>query len=677
MKDYATILKSKYVNTTFINKILFIIILLIFSTSYFVYSMTNQEVALPENPINQFAENSSFVPLKGDFKHLLNSENQDDESDEQEDNEELEENEEENDSNEDENSDEQEEQDEREKNGEQGNEGEGEHENSESSNIEIINDPNGKNNEKVNKNEYFTTTIVDGEIVTKEQYSFRIKQKNHNYIVMDTEVFLNNKGVTDFQGTVSLSEGDNTITVKVTYQDKKGTLFSVSKSYTVILNTKDIIIYTNLENGKVVEEENITFKASAEYEGNEVPVTVKINGIELRESSEGLYDAKLKKDSNNIIISAKYKGKEAKNNITVFYKPKTSNVKIETDLKDQTVTKEEFTFYAVAKDGNKTVPLSTTLDNKSISDDGNGNYNVTLKEGKNTFVLTATSSGQTVEEQYIINYSMPDGGADDEDIESDIYIEFPDLKEGQTIRNSVHTFHVKAVDKKGKQINDRGITISAKNNGKNIPIDWNNGSHVSFTLSVVDGTNYIEVIAKDSKGNIGTASLTVYGDIASDDEVIGSITFSLEASTIGLGYIIPPQKVDLYPNERGAYTIDRIFKKYGISYDYTGSHSNSFYLSAIYKPGLVTNPKIPDDLAQLVERDFSVFDPNNYDSNALGEFDFSNGSGWMYSVNGHYPNVGFADYYFKDGDVVRIRFTIALGADIGGGMPGTNYGKEW
>ena len=82
-------------------------------------------------------------------------------------------------------------------------------------------------------------------------------------------------------------------------------------------------------------------------------------------------------------------------------------------------------------------------------------------------------------------------------------------------------------------------------------------------------------------------------------------------------------------------------------------------------------------MAELVARDFSRFDPEDYLPDSLGEFDFSNGSGWMYSVNGHYPNVGFADYYFKDGDVVRIRFTLALGADIGGGMPGTNYGKEW
>ena len=38
----------------------------------------------------------------------------------------------------------------------------------------------------------------------------------------------------------------------------------------------------------------------------------------------------------------------------------------------------------------------------------------------------------------------------------------------------------------------------------------------------------------------------------------------------------------------------------------------------------------------------------------------------MYSVNGVFPNVGFADYYIQDGDVMRVQFTLAYGADIGG-----------
>ena len=71
----------------------------------------------------------------------------------------------------------------------------------------------------------------------------------------------------------------------------------------------------------------------------------------------------------------------------------------------------------------------------------------------------------------------------------------------------------------------------------------------------------------------------------------------------------------------------------------------------------------------------TFYDPDDYTKNwtgYLGEFAFTNGSGWMYSVNTVFPNVGFADSYLSDGDVVRVQYTLGYGADIGGfGAVGT------
>ena len=93
---------------------------------------------------------------------------------------------------------------------------------------------------------------------------------------------------------------------------------------------------------------------------------------------------------------------------------------------------------------------------------------------------------------------------------------------------------------------------------------------------------------------------------------------------------------------------------------------------------MVANPSIPEDLAQLVEEASDFYDPESYHENSLGEFDFANGSGWMYSVNGSYPNFGFADSYLNDGDVVRVRFTLHYGKDIGGyGSMGQGSGGDW
>ena len=50
----------------------------------------------------------------------------------------------------------------------------------------------------------------------------------------------------------------------------------------------------------------------------------------------------------------------------------------------------------------------------------------------------------------------------------------------------------------------------------------------------------------------------------------------------------------------------------------------------------------------------------------LYEFDCGEGSGWMYRVNGVYPNYGCSRYTLQDGDTVEFRYTCDLGADIGG-----------
>lgn len=50
----------------------------------------------------------------------------------------------------------------------------------------------------------------------------------------------------------------------------------------------------------------------------------------------------------------------------------------------------------------------------------------------------------------------------------------------------------------------------------------------------------------------------------------------------------------------------------------------------------------------------------------LYEFDCGTLSGWMYRVNGWYPNYGSSRYQLKAGDVVEWRYTCDLGQDVGG-----------
>lgn len=54
----------------------------------------------------------------------------------------------------------------------------------------------------------------------------------------------------------------------------------------------------------------------------------------------------------------------------------------------------------------------------------------------------------------------------------------------------------------------------------------------------------------------------------------------------------------------------------------------------------------------------------------LYEFDVGKLSGWMYAVNGWFPNYGCSRYQLKNGDVVAWRYTCDLGYDLGSTMGG-------
>lgn len=49
----------------------------------------------------------------------------------------------------------------------------------------------------------------------------------------------------------------------------------------------------------------------------------------------------------------------------------------------------------------------------------------------------------------------------------------------------------------------------------------------------------------------------------------------------------------------------------------------------------------------------------------LYEFECGDLSGWMYCVNGKYPNVGCSEYQVKEGDQIAWHYTCDLGKDLG------------
>ena len=100
------------------------------------------------------------------------------------------------------------------------------------------------------------------------------------------------------------------------------------------------------------------------------------------------------------------------------------------------------------------------------------------------------------------------------------------------------------------------------------------------------------------------------------------------------GWILPPTEVVFYDGESVFQVLKRTCKQFGIHMEFEMTPMyNSAYIEGI---------------------------------NNLYEFDVGNLSGWMYSVNGWFPNYGCSRYGLKDGDVVEWRYTCDLGDDVGG-----------
>ncbi len=111
------------------------------------------------------------------------------------------------------------------------------------------------------------------------------------------------------------------------------------------------------------------------------------------------------------------------------------------------------------------------------------------------------------------------------------------------------------------------------------------------------------------------------------------VTLSIDKLTIKKGYVLKHVKVEFKAGESVWDVLKREIDSRGIEYTY------------------VWTPKYNSVYIEWIDGD--------------GEFDNGEGSGWMYNVNGWYPNYGASVYKLKDGDVVEWRYTTNYGVDLG------------
>lgn len=563
---------------------------------------------------------------------------------------------------------------------------------------------------------YFTTSITDGSTVESETYGFSIRQLTTLEII-GLSVTVNGKEylfpANSVYVNVHLATGANTITVSVNYREADGSTVCASKSYTVyyaqagelIIVAKRVSDNKPLNELTTVTDGELTFTASMVQDGNEYPVqSVTLNGRTLTGIGD-TYTASLNSGENKIWIKGSYQSSSAEKPYFITYNAKAFQIKtsISDTVIDDNMAQSSASFEKVTVDSEQhrfklrlipstgreaitNVRVRVGPDTLSLTQDSDGWYTVDMgREDRMLYIDYKDSLGQPKTYKYQLHFQR---NAEDtpEDRQPTIIAQVEadgtviGLTNGLTMKTPDLIVLVDGRSCNGQQLYANNYTVSVNGTVVSAPISQS-GYQFGYTAYLSnEGANTITITATDADGYSATRSWTVYyenGDI--------TVTVSVEATTVGLGYLVPPTEVTV-PGGTDAWSIvEKVLTENG--YGISGSGS---YLSAIQRSGICSGFFIDPELMELIMADGmdengAGLDPQPFSMDSLGEFDFYRWSGWMYSYNGSYPGYGMNVCKPQDGSVIRVRYTLALGKDIGGftsasgsyGVSSGNYYKEW
>ena len=347
-----------------------------------------------------------------------------------------------------------------------------------------------------------------------------------------------------------------------------------------------------------------------------------------------------------------------------------------------------------------------------------GQLELLLKDGKtgeNTFKIEAQDDSGNIY-NFTINIPYKHRG------ENNIKIE-TNLIDGQEIINETKTnLTVRAwsEDANGNVLsyipaNGTDTKLIVTLDGEVLSYVSSSGAASEFDLypanpEVGDTNEHIlHIYAEDSLGNYGNLELKLKGQRREDGQQIGKATIYVDMTALGLG-VVANLSYDVLADEPVSYVIAKAImgrdtgEPFGAAAEtlgWSGTHGGTldtgFYLQSL-TTGHTANAleggawpgATEDEVLAAIDARFGAgtglatlwrclyrngLNKSTGSGNSFGEFDYTSGSGWMYSIGGslYYPGQSMSNVYLQDGDVLTIRFTLAYGWDVGSGSPG--YGS--
>lgn len=364
---------------------------------------------------------------------------------------------------------------------------------------------------------------------------------------------------------------------------------------------------------------------------------------------------------------------------------------IATDLKSGTVSQEELNgdllhFTATVLNGDEDTYLRARIKNsdtngKWITASGD-DYVAQLALGRNEITLLLKRGSEILGEvTYVINYrpavaneEEPEIGDDPPTIRTNLSGDVVELN------NRNLTFTVWANDGAGNPLYQNHIKVMMDDK----EVKYSTGSAASgleynlFLDTGIGGSedrHTITIVAWDDKGNSTYKSYTVVYNVHDKGEKIGTATIRLDLTVLGLGMMDIPVSRDIFQDVPASYAVKEALEYLGYDVSFSGTLDSGFYLSRITLAKAFRGAAVPEELQRLLKLDgVEIKTPQRF-KDSVGEFDYTSGSGWMYTVNGSYPGRGMSEYFLSDGDVLTLRFTLARGKDIGDSGAAGGFGK--
>lgn len=357
----------------------------------------------------------------------------------------------------------------------------------------------------------FTTSIRDGEHVSKSLYSFTITHLNKSYKLKTLTVKVNGRKV-PWSGSVTLADGSNSIRIYASYTDRDGQVHSGFREYTVWLDSAD-----TRPDSKPSDKDSLPDEESLPDDG----------------SSE----------------------ESAPEHIT--------EPRLVTDLSDMTTSAESISFTAYIE-GGENAELKAYIGGRRLTS-ADGEYTCTLNIGLNTIKLkgSADFGGErcSFEQSFVIRRTAE---TTPETAPHLVYNNVP-----ESVRGDTYTLDLIAEDYTGERIYDNGITVLL--GGTEIKCSWV-GEYTSYLLKLTGGENTLDIRVRDSEGRSTDYAFVIVCSAAEDGEVIGVCSIRMDAAVLGLGDLMPDTDMEIRQGESAVDAIVRTLEENGFTVELRGAY---------------------------------------------------------------------------------------------------------